>query len=63
MNEPDRVQLRPPHGPWRSTWTGHRVTRDADGGVPWQTRTRPWTVPAELIGRWRACGSPFGHGE
>lgn len=51
-----KVQLRPPDGPWRSTQTGHRITRDADGGVPWQTRTRPWTAPAEIVGRLNATG-------
>jgi hypothetical protein len=48
------VQLRPPDGPWRSTLTGHRVTRDETGSRPWQTRSRPWTIPAELTGRFRA---------
>jgi hypothetical protein len=47
-------------GPWRSLATGHRITRDGGGGVPWQTRSRPWTVPLELAGRWRACGVPWG---
>jgi hypothetical protein len=50
----DRVQFRPPAGPWRSVITGHRVTRDGAGGRPWQTRTRPWTTPAELAGRYLA---------
>jgi len=47
------VQLRR-RGPWRSCSTGHRITRDSEGGQPWQTRTRPWTIPAELFGRWLA---------
>lgn len=51
----DVVQLRRrANGPCRSTATGHRVTRDGQGGRPWQTRARPWTAPCELLGRWLA---------
>lgn len=37
---------------WRCTRCGHRVR--TNGKEPVETRYRPWRIPAEIIGRYRA---------